>query len=46
MNGAYIDCRRRIVDSLIGRNVKILSSEENIPRGHRLIAGDSSKVTL
>jgi glucose-1-phosphate thymidylyltransferase len=46
MNGAHIDCRRRIVDSLIGRNVKILSSEENIPRGHRLILGDMTEVTL
>ncbi len=31
MEGAHIDCGRRIVDSLIGRNVKILSSKENIP---------------
>jgi glucose-1-phosphate thymidylyltransferase len=31
MEGAHIDCGRRIVDSLIGRNVKILSSEKNIP---------------
>jgi len=46
MEGAHIDCGRRIVDSLIGRNVKILSSEKNIPRGHRLILGDMTEVTL
>ena len=46
MQGAHIDCGRRIVDSLIGRNVKILSSEKNIPRGHRLILGDMTEVTL
>jgi len=46
MEGVHIDCSRRIVDSLIGRKVKILGFEKNIPKGHRLILGDTSKVTL
>ena len=46
MEGTYIDCGRRIVDSIIGRNVEILGYEQNIPRGHKLIIGDMSKVTL
>jgi len=46
MEGAHIDCGRRIVDSLIGRNVKILGYEQNIPKGHRLILGDMATVTL
>jgi len=46
MEGAYIDCGRRIVDSLIGRRVKILGYEQNIPKGHRLILGDMATVTL
>ena len=46
MEGAYIDCGRRIVDSLIGRRVKILGYEQNIPKGHRLILGNQSTVTL
>jgi len=46
MQGAHIDCGRRIVDSLIGRKVRILSSDQNIPKGHRLILGDMSTVTL
>jgi glucose-1-phosphate thymidylyltransferase len=46
MNGAHIDCGKRITDSLIGRKVKILSSDLSLPKGHRLIAGDSSRVTL
>jgi len=46
MEGAHIDCGRRIVDSLIGRNVRILSYEHDIPKGHRLILGDMATVTL
>ena len=40
MDGAYIDCGRRITDSLIGRKVKILNYETNLPKGQRLILGD------
>ena len=46
MEGTHIDCDRRITDSLIGRNVTIFSTEHNMPRGHRLILGDMSTVTL
>ena len=46
MEGAHIDCGRRITDSLIGRKVKILSHEKKIPKGHRLILGDMATVTL
>jgi glucose-1-phosphate thymidylyltransferase len=46
MNGTHIDCGRRITDSLIGRNVTILNHENNLPRGHKLIPGDQSTVTL
>jgi len=46
MEGAHIDCGRRITDSLIGRRVRILSNDRNLPRGHRLILGDQSTVTL
>ena len=46
MEGAHIDCGKRITDSLIGRNVEILGYEQNIPKGHRLILGDMATVTL
>jgi len=46
MDGTNIDCGRRITDSLIGRRVRILGYEQNIPRGHRLILGDLATVTL
>jgi len=39
MEGVYIDCGRRITNSLIGRNVTILGFQQNIHRGHRLILG-------
>ena len=46
MEGVYIDCGRRITDSLIGRKVKILNNENRLPRGHRIILGDQSTITL
>ena len=46
MEGTYIDCGRCITDSLIGRNVTILSHEQNLPKGSRLILGDMATVTL
>ena len=46
MQGNHIDCGRRITDSLIGRNVTILNHEQNLPRGHKLIVGDQTTITL
>lgn len=46
MQGAHIDCGRRITDSLIGQNATILSHEQNLPKGHKLILGDKATVTL
>ena len=46
MEGAHIDCGRRITDSLIGRKAEIRSNENNIPKGHRLIIGDMAYVTI
>jgi NDP-sugar pyrophosphorylase family protein len=46
MNGARIDCGKRVTDSLIGRKVQILNNENRLPKGHRLILGDQSTITL
>jgi len=46
MEGAQINCGKRIVDSLIGRKVNILGYEQNIPKGHKLILGDMATITL
>jgi glucose-1-phosphate thymidylyltransferase len=46
MENCKIDCGRRIVDSIIGQGVEITNYEHNQPKGHKLIVGDMSKVTL
>jgi glucose-1-phosphate thymidylyltransferase len=46
MSGARIDCGRRVTDSLIGKNVEITDSNQSVPKGHKLILGDASRVTL
>jgi len=46
MSGARIDCGKRVTDSLIGKNVEIIDSNQSVPKGHKLILGDASKVTL
>jgi glucose-1-phosphate thymidylyltransferase len=46
MSGAKIDCGKRITDSLVGKNVEITDASFNVPKGHKLILGDTSKVTL
>jgi glucose-1-phosphate thymidylyltransferase len=46
MNGTYIDCGEKIIDSLIGKNVEITDSDHSSQKGHKLILGDASKVNL
>ena len=46
MEGVLIDRSRRIVDSLIGRKVKILGYEQNLPKGDKFILGDRATVAL
>lgn len=45
MDGARIDVRRKIVDSLIGANVRIFESNQK-PKGYRFVVGDSSEVRV
>ncbi len=46
MDNVYIECNKRIVDSLIGRNTKIVSSENNLPKGCKLILGDMTYASI
>jgi len=46
MDGAYIECGKRIIDSLIGMKAKIVSSQENVPKGTRLILGDMTYISI
>ncbi len=45
MDGTRIDIGRKIVDSLIGANVKISESSQK-PHGYRFVVGDSSEVRV
>ena len=42
----FIDCGKRIVESLIGRGSKITSSSDNIPPGCKLILGENSIINI
>ena len=44
-DGCLIDSRKRIVDSLIGQNCKIISATR-LPSGHKLTIGDGSVVEV
>jgi len=39
-----VECKRRIVDSLIGRNTQIIDSASNLPRGSRFIIGENTFI--
>lgn len=45
LDNATIKCKEKIVESLIGRNVKI-HGREKLPKGHKLVVGDQSEVEL
>ena len=45
MDGAKINCSKKIVDSLIGKDVKIFERNE-LPKGNRFIIGDNSAVEI
>lgn len=45
MDGTKIDARRRIVDSLIGANVKIFENQQE-PDAKRFIVGDNSEIRV
>jgi len=46
MDDTVIQCSERIVDSLIGRNSKILSAGFKMPRGFRLIIGENTTISV
>ena len=46
LSDTLIECGRRIVDSLIGRGSRVVSNEAILPRGYRLIIGESTFLSL
>ncbi|MBD3238411.1 MAG: glucose-1-phosphate thymidylyltransferase [Candidatus Moranbacteria bacterium] len=45
-NSQLVDCKKRIANSLIGRDCKVISEKLSQPRGHRLIIGDNTEIEL
>jgi len=41
-----IDCNKRITDSLIGKNVMIISADNNVPKAYKLVLGENSFVSI
>jgi glucose-1-phosphate thymidylyltransferase len=46
LDGTIIDCRERIVDSIIGKNSHITSDHVYRPSGRRFVVGESTFVSL
>lgn len=46
MAGCRLECDKRIVDSLIGKNATISSSNNDLPKGTRLIVGENSFLKI
>jgi glucose-1-phosphate thymidylyltransferase len=41
-----IECKRRIVDSLIGSNTQISDSDDSLPRGSRFVIGENTIICM
>ena len=46
LDGTVVDCRERIVDSIIGKDSKIISSQASLSGGRRFVVGESTFVSL
>jgi len=46
LSDTVIECGKRIVDSLVGKGSRIVSNEDNLPRGYRLIIGENTSVSV
>jgi len=46
LNGAYISCGGRVVDSLIGSNAKLVPANESLPIGHKMVVGDNTYIEM
>jgi glucose-1-phosphate thymidylyltransferase len=46
IGASAITCRKTIVESLIGDKTQIRSTDQKLPKGHRLIVGSGSSIDL
>ncbi len=44
LNNSYVQCRERIIESIIGENSKIIYNPDTRPRGMKIILGDFSQI--
>ena len=42
LSDTIIECRKKIIDSIIGKACKIVSNEVGLPKGYRLIVGENT----
>jgi len=42
----YVECHRKIVDSLIGAGCRIVSDDGKLPKGSRLVLGENSQLSI
>lgn len=42
----YVNCKSRIVDSIIGKSASIVSAHDTLPAGNRLIIGDHASILI
>lgn len=46
MEGTKITCKRKITDSIIGKNSVVSSEKDRLPKGYRLILGERSTIDI
>jgi len=46
LSDCKIECKKRIVNSLIGKNSHVYNSSEAMPKGYRLVIGENSSVGI
>ncbi len=46
MENAVIDCKKRIVDRIIGKGSRITSNENHLPKGVKFVLGYSTYLSL
>ncbi|HEX9612730.1 MAG TPA: glucose-1-phosphate thymidylyltransferase [Candidatus Bathyarchaeia archaeon] len=46
LDGTLVDCKERIVDSIIGKDSKIISNQASLSGGRRFVVGESTFVSL
>jgi glucose-1-phosphate thymidylyltransferase len=46
IENTHIECKQKIVDSLIGGGSRIISSNDRLPKGYRFVIGENCQVIL